>query len=114
MKYKGDLLWKKGLRNEAMAEYLKARECTNNGIVQLELDKFLKKQKSQAIRDCRDLLVSQRRSEALSLMEFWSRLMPEDEEIRGALYLAKVFSVRTKGELEELVRELCKELGIAL
>lgn len=42
MKYKGDLLWKKGLRNEAMAEYLKARECTNNGIVQLELDKFLK------------------------------------------------------------------------
>ena len=25
-----------------MAEYLKARECTNNGIVQLELDKFLK------------------------------------------------------------------------
>ena len=44
MKYKGDLLWKKGLRNEAMAEYLKARECTNNGIVQLELDKFLKKQ----------------------------------------------------------------------
>ena len=97
MKYKGDLLWKKGLRNEAMAEYLKARECTNNGIVQLELDKFLKKQKSQAIRDCRDLLVSQRRSEALSLMEFWSRLMPEDEEIRGALYLAKVYSVRTKG-----------------
>lgn len=112
MKYKGDLLWKKGLRNEAMAEYLKARECTNNGIVQLELDKFLKKQKSQAIRDCRDLLVSQRRSEAFSLMEFWSRLMPEDEEIRGALYLAKVYSVRTKGELEELVRELCKELGI--
>ena len=103
MKYKGDLLWKKGLRNEAMAEYLKARECTNNGIVQLELDKFLKKQKSQAIRDCRDLLGSQRRSEALSLMEFWSRLMPEDEEIRGALYLAKVSSVRTKGELEELV-----------
>lgn len=45
-------------------------------------------------------------------MEFWSRLMPEDEEIRGALYLAKVSSVRTKGELEELVRELCKELGI--
>lgn len=39
-----------------MAEYLKARECTNNGIVQLELDKFLKKQKSQAIRDCRDSL----------------------------------------------------------
>ena len=38
--------------------------------------------------------------------------MPEDEEIRGALYLAKVYSVRTKGELEELVRELCKELGI--
>lgn len=45
-------------------------------------------------------------------MEFWSRLMPEDEEIRGVFYLAKVSSVRTKGELEELVRELCKELGI--
>ena len=47
-------------------------------------------------------------------MEFWSRLMPEDEEIRGALYLAKVYSVRTKGELEELVRELCKRTGGSL
>lgn len=37
--------------------------------------------------------------------------MPEDEEIRGALYLAKVYSVRTKGELEELVRELAKNWG---
>ena len=49
-----------------MAKYLKARECTNNGIVQLELDKFLKKQKSQAIRDCRDLLGSQKIRSTLS------------------------------------------------
>ena len=41
IKYKGDLLWKKGLQNEAMEKYALARETTNNGIVHLELDKFL-------------------------------------------------------------------------
>ena len=42
MKYQGDLFWKKGLWKEALSGYARARECTNNGIVHLELDKFFK------------------------------------------------------------------------
>ena len=47
------------------------------------------------------------------MMELWKKLMPEDEEIDGALYLAKVSAVRTKAELEELVNELYLKTGIS-
>lgn len=47
------------------------------------------------------------------MMELWKKLMPEDEEIDGALYLAKVSAVRTKLELEELVNELYLKIGIS-
>lgn len=113
MKYQGDLFWKKGLWKEALSGYARARECTNNGIVHLELDKFFKDKKTSAIKECRKLLDSHQKDEALSMMEFWKKLMPEDEEIDGALYLAKVSAVRTKLELEELVNELYLKIGIS-
>ncbi len=113
IKYKGDLLWKKGFRNEALEHFAQAREKTNNGIVQLELDKFLKDKKSQAVEECRKLLENRRNAEAFSLMEQWRRLMPEDSETDGAFYLAKVAYVRTKAELEEVVQELYSKIGIS-
>ena len=113
MKYQGDLFWKKGFWREALSGYARARECTNNGIVHLELDKFFKDKKTSAIKECRKLLDSHQKDEALSMMELWKKLMPEDEEIDGALYLAKVSAVRTKLELEELVNELYLKIGIS-
>ena len=113
MKYQGDLFWKKGLWKEALSGYARARECTNNGIVHLELDKFFKDKKTSAIKECRKLLDGHQKDEALSMMELWKKLMPEDEEIDGALYLAKVSAVRTKLELEELVNELYLKIGIS-
>lgn len=61
IKYKGDLLWKKGLQDEALEHFAEARECTSNGIVHLELDKFLKDKKSQAVKECRKLLENRKR-----------------------------------------------------
>ena len=113
MKYQGDLFWKKGLWREALSGYARARECTNNGMVHLELDKFFKDKKISAIKECRKLLDSHQKDEALSMMELWKKLMPEDEKIDGALYLAKVSAVRTKLELEELVNELYLKIGIS-
>ena len=46
-------------------------------------------------------------------MELWKKLLPEDTEIDGAFYLAKVSVVRTKAELEELVKELYLKIGIS-
>ena len=113
IKYKGDLLWKKGLQNEAMEKYALARETTNNGIVHLELDKFLQDKKTQVISQCRKLLEARHKSEASVYMELWKKLLPEDTEIDGAFYLAKVSVVRTKAELEELVKELYLKIGIS-
>ena len=42
-------------------------------------------------------------------MELWKKLLPEDTEIDGAFYLAKVSVVRTKAELEELVKRALSE-----
>lgn len=60
---------KKGLQNEAMEKYALARETTNNGIVHLELDKFLQDKKTQVISQCRKLLEARHKSEASVYME---------------------------------------------
>ena len=41
LKYQGELLWMKGKCADALEVFADAREKTNNGITQLELDKFL-------------------------------------------------------------------------
>ena len=75
MKYQGDLFWKKGLWKEALSGYARARECTNNGIVHLELDKFFKDKKTSAIKECRKLLDGHQKDEALSMMELWKKYL---------------------------------------
>ena len=82
-------------------------------IVHLELDKFLQNKKTQVISQCRKLLEARHKSEASVYMELWKKLLPEDTEIDGAFYLAKVSVVRTKAELEELVKELYLKIGIS-
>ena len=38
-------------------------------------------------------------------MELWSRLIPEDDDTRGALYLAKTVCARTQSEIEKEIGE---------
>lgn len=110
LKYKADLLWMRGRRMDALKLYADAREKTNNGIVQLELDKFLREYKRQALDTCQSLIDNKMKQEALELMELWSRLMPEDEEVHEYLCLAKVTAVRTQSALEEVVEEIREKL----
>ena len=79
-------LWKKGSRDEALEHFAEARECTSNGIVHLELDKFLKDKKEPGCEGMPETSGEQKKKkdEAFSLMELWKRLMPEDSEIDGA------------------------------
>ena len=113
IKYKGDILWERGLTDEAVGCYVQAREKTANGIVQLELDKFFGEKKEQTIKKCRELLERHRNAEAFSMMGLWSRLMPEDEEIDAAFYMAKVACAQKRTELEALMDELYKKTGIS-
>ena len=39
-------------------------------------------------------------------MELWSRLIPEDDDIQGALYLAKTVCARTQSEIEKEIGEI--------
>lgn len=110
LKYKADVLWMRGRRMDALKLYADAREKTNNGIVQLELDKFLRDYKRQALDTCQSLVDNKMKQEALELMQLWSRLMPEDEEVHEYLCLAKVTAVHTQSALEEVVEEIREKL----
>lgn len=106
IKYKADLLWKEGQKEKALGMYAQAREKTNNGIVHLEIEKFMKAQKAEALRYAMDLIHVKRYREAEEWMELWKRLLPDDEAVQGYLYLAKVCSVRTQKDLEEIIEEI--------
>lgn len=110
LKYHADLLWKKGQRTEALGLYADAREKTNNGIVHLELDKFLKRHKAESLKYCQDLLDAGQKAEALLWIELWSRLLPEDELVHEYLCLARVKAVHTQRELEEVIEEIREKL----
>ncbi|MDO4276889.1 MAG: LicD family protein [Eubacteriales bacterium] len=110
LKYKGDILWMRGMRLDALKLFAQAREMTNNGIVQLELDKFLREYKQQALDTCQNLIDVKQKQEALELMELWSRLLPEDETVHEYLCLAKVAAVRTQSALEEVLEEIREKL----
>ena len=108
IKYKGDLLWEKGLRRNALELYEEAREKTTNGIVQLELDKFLKTMKQDAIKECVRLIKDKHKEEAWQLAGQWDRLLPEDEEIHGCFFLTAVAHAHTRTELDELISQIRK------
>ncbi len=106
IKYQADLLWMEGEKPKALGMYADAREKTNNGIVHLEIEKFMKEQKKESLAFCEELLAARERREALNWMELWARLLPEDEEVREYLSLARVYTAGNISELEEIVEEI--------
>lgn len=106
LKYKADIFWMDGEVQKAAELYLQVKEKTTNGIVWMEMDRFFRGYKSEILKNCEELLANRNRREALSLMELWSRLIPEDDDIRGALYLAKTACAHTQSEIEKEIAEI--------
>ena len=113
LKYRGEILWIKGRCADALAVFADAREKTNNGITQLELDKFLKPYSKQTVDTCYMLLNNREKQEALELMKLWHRLLPEDEQVTEAFYVARVSAARTRHEMEETIGEIMERLDLA-
>ena len=110
LKYRGELLWMRGRCADALAVFADAREKTNNGITQLELDKFLTPYEKETARTCQMLLDNRQKEGALQLMELWHRLLPGSIRIRQYYYLARVENARTRLEMEELLDEILKRI----
>lgn len=106
LKYKADIFWMDGEVQKAAELYLQVKEKTTNGIVWMEMDRFFQGYKSEVLKNCEELLANRNRREALSLMELWSCLIPEDDDIRGALYLAKTACAHTQSEIEKEIAEI--------
>mgnify|MGYP004683894029 FL=1 len=106
LKYKADIFWMDGEVQKAAELYLQVKEKTTNGIVWMEMDRFFRGYKSEILKNCEELLANRNRREALSLMELWSRLIPEDDDIRGALYLAKTACAHTQSEIEKEIADI--------
>ena len=62
-----------------------AREKTNNGITQLELDKFLNPYGRETVKTCQQLLDVGQKDGAMKLMALWYRLLPENPSCAGIL-----------------------------
>ncbi len=110
LKYKADLLWMKGKREDALLLYADAREKTNNGIVHLELDRLLKQEKERSMKYGQDLIAAGHKEEARYWMELWERLLPEDEEVHQYVCLTKAAVVRTQAEAEGIIEEIREKL----
>ena len=106
LKYKADIFWMDSEVQKAAELYLQVKEKTTNGIVWMEMDRFFRGYKSEILKNCEELLANRNRREALSLMELWNRLIPEDDDIRGALYLAKTACAHTQSEIEKEIAEI--------
>lgn len=106
LKYKADIFWMDGEVQKAAELYLQVKEKTTNGIVWMEMDRFFRGYKSEILKNCEELLANRNRREALSLMELWNRLIPEDDDIRGAFYLAKTACAHTQSEIEKEIAEI--------
>ena len=106
LKYKADIFWMDGEVQKAAELYLQVKEKTTNGMVWMEMDRFFRGYKSEILKNCEELLANRNRREALSLMELWNRLIPEDDDIRGALYLAKTACAHTQSEIEKEIAEI--------
>lgn len=106
LKYKADILWMNGEVQKAAELYLQVKEKTTNGVTWLEMDRFFKGYKPEILKNCEELLKDRRKKEALSLMELWSQLIPEDDDIQGAFCLAKAACAHTQSELEKVIGEI--------
>ena len=107
LKYKADILWMNGEAQKAAEIYLQVKDKTTNGVIWLEMDRFFKGYKPEILRSCEQYLANGGKREALSLMELWSRLISDDDDIQGAFYLTKVACAHTQSELEKIIDEIC-------
>lgn len=105
LKYKGDILWMMGQCLDALNLYAKARETTNNGITQLEIDKFLREYKMPALHTCQSLAENHEFEEAEKLAILWRRLLPKDHMTEAYYYLVKAMGTE-KENTEELYAEI--------
>lgn len=48
----------------------------------MEMDRFFRGYKSEILKSCEELIANHNKKEALALMELWSRLIPEDDDIQ--------------------------------
>ena len=114
LKYKADILWMNGEMQKAAELYLQVKSKTTNGVVWMEMDRFFRGYKKEVLKNCEELLGRRAKAEALSLMELWDQLIPEDEDIRGALYLAKVACARTQSEIESEIKEIREAIEVQM
>ena len=87
-----------------------AREKTNNGITQLELDKFLNPYGRETVKTCQQLLDVGQKDGAMKLMALWYRLLPENPSVREYYYLARASVAKKCSEVEELIGEILKRI----
>lgn len=106
LKYKGELLWMRGRCADALEVFADAREKTNNGITQLELDKFLNPYGKETVKTCQQLLDFGQKDGAMRLMGLWHRLLPENLAVREYYYLARASVAKTRSEMEEIIQEI--------
>ena len=111
LKYKADIFWMDGEMQKAAELYLQVKNKTTNGIVWMEMDRFFRGYKSEILKSCEELIANHNKKEALALMELWSRLISEDDDIQGALYLAKTVCARTQSEIEKEIGEIRAVIG---
>ena len=114
LKYKADIFWMNGEVQKAAELYLQVKSKTTNGVVWLEMDRFFRGYKAEILKNCEELLAARRKKEALSLMELWNQLIPEDDDIQGAFYLAKVACARTQSEIEQEINEIRRVIEIPM
>ena len=100
LKYQGELLWMKGKCADALEVFADAREKTNNGITQLELDKFLNPYGRETVKTCQQLLDVGQKDGAMKLMALWYRLLPENPSVREYYYLARASVAKKRSEVE--------------
>ena len=114
LQYKADIFWMNGEVQKAAELYLQVKSKTTNGVVWLEMDRFFRGYKAEILKNCEELLAARRTKEALSLMELWNQLIPEDDDIQGAFYLAKVACARTQSEIEQEINEIRRVIEIPM
>lgn len=111
LKYKADLLWMNESFMKALKLYAQVREKTSNGIACLEMEKFFNENKAEILKSCESMIANKAKKEAVEMMGLWTKILPDDKEIKGAWYLAKVSSAYTQTEIEGEIHELRKKIG---
>lgn len=114
LKYRADIFWMNGEVQKAAELYLQVKSKTTNGVVWLEMDRFFRGYKAEILKNCEELLAARRKKEAFSLMELWNQLIPEDDDIQGAFYLAKVACACTQSEIEQEINEIRSVIEIPM